>query len=78
MRRKPIDFLDDNFLAQVMKDKRGVGVFLPTRAGVEQAAATVRARYPADQRRSSIMAASRSASSVRFSKGSVQKPYLLA
>src|ERR1700722_1108280 len=46
VRSDPLRFLDDKFLTQVMKEKRGVGVFLPTRAGVEQAAATVGARFP--------------------------------
>jgi len=46
IRTKPLDFLDDKFLQRVTKDKRGVGVFLPTRAGVEQAAALVQSRFP--------------------------------
>ncbi len=46
LRTKPLDFLDDKFLQRVTKDRRGVGVFLPTRAGVEQAAALVQSRFP--------------------------------
>ncbi len=46
IRKQPLDFLDDRFLQRVTKEKRGVGVFLPTRAGVEQAAAMVQARFP--------------------------------
>jgi hypothetical protein len=42
----PLDFLDDKFLTGVQKTQRGVGVFLPTRAGVEQAAEHVGTRYP--------------------------------
>ena len=42
----PDRFLNDRFLQQVMKQRRGVGMFLPTRAGVEQAAENVRARFP--------------------------------
>ncbi len=42
----PLEFLDDRFLRTVFKEGRGVGVFLPTRAGVEQAAEMVRARFP--------------------------------
>ena len=45
-RRNPLDFLDDKFLNRVFKERRGVGVFLPTRAGVEQAAAMVQSRFP--------------------------------
>jgi len=44
--RNPSDFLNHNFLRQVAKQKRGVGVFLPTRAGVEQAANEVTERFP--------------------------------
>jgi hypothetical protein len=39
-------FLDDKFLQRVMKEKRGVGVFLPTRAMVEQVAQDVASRFP--------------------------------
>jgi ATP-dependent RNA helicase HrpA len=44
--KDPIEFLDDRFLQQVQRQERGVAVFLPTRAGVEQAAAHVQARFP--------------------------------
>ncbi len=43
---KPLDFLDNKFLKKVLHEKRGVGVFLPTRAGVEDAALGVLQRYP--------------------------------
>lgn len=46
IRKQPLDFLDDRFLQRVSKERRGVGVFLPTRAGVEQAAALVQGRFP--------------------------------
>ena len=46
VRRKPIEFLDESFLRQVIRERRGVAVFLPTRAGVEQAAEHVRHRAP--------------------------------
>lgn len=45
-RKQPLDFLEDRFLNRVFKERRGVGVFLPTRAGVEQAAASVQSRFP--------------------------------
>lgn len=44
--KDPLEFLDDRFLRTVFKEGRGVGVFLPTRAGVEQAAEMVRAGFP--------------------------------
>jgi HrpA-like helicases len=46
VRKNPLSFLDDRFLQQVVKERRGVGMFLPTRAGVEQAAGLVRDRFP--------------------------------
>ena len=44
--RNPIDFLNGLFITEIMREKRGVGVFLPTRAGVEQAAGEVKERFP--------------------------------
>src|SRR4051812_24988103 len=46
VRKDPQSFLDDRFLQHVVKEKRGVGMFLPTRAGVEQAAELVAERFP--------------------------------
>ncbi|CAM4510871.1 DEAD/DEAH box helicase [Myxococcus xanthus] len=45
-RRQPLSFLDEDFLREVQQQGRGVGVFLATRAGVEEAAAHVRANAP--------------------------------
>ncbi|MFN8571535.1 MAG: DEAD/DEAH box helicase [Gemmatimonadaceae bacterium] len=42
----PRRFLSDRFLQQVVKQRRGVGMFLPTRAAVELAAASVSDRMP--------------------------------
>jgi hypothetical protein len=42
----PDRFLSDRFLQQVVRQRRGVGVFLPTRAGVEGAATIVGERFP--------------------------------
>lgn len=44
-RKDPADFLDDKFLQQVVRHRRGVGMFLPTRASVEQVAVTVGDRF---------------------------------
>ncbi len=44
--RDPLQFLDDKFMHRVIKEKRGVGVFLPTRAMVEQVAADIAERFP--------------------------------
>ena len=46
IRRDPLEFLDDRFLLKVVREKRGVGMFLPTRAGVEQAAESVSSLFP--------------------------------
>ncbi|MDQ3673306.1 MAG: DEAD/DEAH box helicase, partial [Gemmatimonadota bacterium] len=46
VRSDPINFLSDRFLQQVVKERRGVGMFVPTRKGVEQAAELVRERFP--------------------------------
>src|SRR5437667_6209710 len=46
VRKDPLIFLDDRFLQQVVKERRGVGMFLPTRAGVEEAAELVGERFP--------------------------------
>ena len=44
--RDPVAFLDDKMMQRVVKEKRGVGVFLPTRAMVEQVAADISTRWP--------------------------------
>lgn len=40
------EFFDDRFMRHMMKEKRGVAVFVPTRAEVEQLAQGLGARYP--------------------------------
>ncbi len=45
-RKQPLNFLDDKFLQKVSRSERGVAIFLPTRASVEEAAEWVRLRYP--------------------------------
>ena len=45
-RAAPLHFLDDKFLQQMVRSQRGVAMFLPTRASVEEAAEWVRTRYP--------------------------------
>ena len=46
IRKDPVEFLDDRFLIRVVREKRGVGMFLPTRAGVEEAAESVSTAFP--------------------------------
>ncbi|MGQ0641918.1 MAG: DEAD/DEAH box helicase [Gemmatimonadaceae bacterium] len=46
VREDPPGFLNDKFLTQVAKHRRGVAMFLPTRATVEQVSNAVEGRYP--------------------------------
>ena len=46
LNESPDRFLSDRFLQQVVRQRRGVGVFLPTRAGVEEASRLVGERFP--------------------------------
>ncbi len=77
IRAKPLEFLGDRFLQQVIREQRGVGVFLPTRAGVEQAADQVRSRFPRIN-----VAFYHGGEPIRilrpFLEGGERKPYLLA
>ena len=43
---KPLAFLDDRFMKRVVREERGVAVFLPTRAEVESVAAEITDRWP--------------------------------
>ena len=76
-RRKPVSFLDDRFLQKAVREQSGIGVFLPTRAGVEEVAASVAARYPRMQ-----VAFYHGGEPIRvirpFLEGEVKKPFLLA
>ena len=44
--QQPVQFLSDRFLQQIVRQRRGVGMFLPTRAAVEEAARYVTERFP--------------------------------
>lgn len=46
VRKKPIQFLDEGFLRQLIRDRHGVALFVPTRRGVEEAAEHVRHMAP--------------------------------
>src|SRR5688500_11114342 len=71
------EVLDDKFLQQVMRQQRGVGVFLPTRAGVEQAAAIVAARFP--RINTAYYHGGEPIRVIRsFLEGTERKPYVLA
>ncbi|MFN2566499.1 MAG: DEAD/DEAH box helicase [Gemmatimonadaceae bacterium] len=44
--REPLEFLNDKFLQQVLRQRRGVAIFVPTRKGVEEIAAHVGENAP--------------------------------
>jgi len=44
---QPLEFLNDRFIKRVMRERRGVGVFVPTRAEVEQIARELGDRWQA-------------------------------
>jgi hypothetical protein len=75
--KSPLEFLDDRFLQQVARQRRGVGTFLPTRAGVEQAAQQVGARFP--RINTAYYHGGEPIRVIRpFLEGEEEKPYLLA
>jgi len=43
--RQPLDFLDERFVRRVLKERRGVAVFVPTRAEVEEIARKLGAQW---------------------------------
>src|SRR3989440_430182 len=43
--RQPLEFLDDRFMKGVLRERRGVAVFVPTRAEVEQIARELGSRW---------------------------------
>lgn len=74
---RPDRFLGDRFLRTVMREKRGVGVFLPTRASVEEAARLVEERFP--RINSAYYHGGEPVRVIRaFLEGSEPKPYVLA
>ncbi len=77
VRKDPQSFLDDRFLLQVVKERRGVGMFLPTRAGVEEAAQLVGERFP--RINSAFYHGGEPIRIIRpFLEGEEKKPYFLA
>jgi ATP-dependent RNA helicase HrpA len=77
MNRHPVEFLDERFLTRVQRERRGVGVFLPTRAAVEDVAEMVRRRSARIE--SAFYHGGEPIRAIRpFLEGEVRKPYLLA
>ncbi|HUO51126.1 MAG TPA: DEAD/DEAH box helicase, partial [Gemmatimonadaceae bacterium] len=75
--REPLEFLDEKFLSQVTRERRGVGVFLPTRAAVEEVADFVGVRAP--RITAAFYHGGEPIRVIRpFLEGTVRKPYVLA
>jgi len=77
LRRNPVEFLDDRFVRRSMKQRRGVAVFLPTRAEVEKAAAELGKRWP--RLNAAFYHGGEPIRVIRpFLDGEAEKPFLLA
>lgn len=76
-RQQPVEFLNDQFLRHVVRERRGVAVFLPTRSEVEEIA-----RELGDRWRRLSTAFYHGGEPIRvirpFLEGTAPKPYLLA
>ena len=71
------EFLDDKFIRHVIKQKRGVAVFVPTRAEVEQLAGNLAARWP--RLTAAFYHGGEPIRIIRpFLEGEVRRPFLLA
>lgn len=74
---QPEAFLDDRMVRRFVSDRRGVAVFLPTRAEVERLGAGVGARFP--RLSAAFYHGGEPIRVIRpFLEGEVKKPYLLA
>ena len=75
--QKPLEFLDDRFVRKLIKEKRGVAVFVPTRAEVEHLAAAL-----GEQWKRLTTAFYHGGEPIRvirpFLEGEVEHPWLLA
>jgi hypothetical protein len=77
VRKAPVEFFDDRFVRRVMRERRGVAVFLPTRAEVEAAAASLRERWQALE--TAFYHGGEPIRVIRpFLDGSAPKPFVLA
>ncbi|HEX8701878.1 MAG TPA: DEAD/DEAH box helicase [Myxococcaceae bacterium] len=76
-RKEPLAFLDDAFLRSVEREERGVGLFLPTRASVEQVTAHLRTHWP--HINSAYYHGGEPIRAIRpFLEGTETRPYVLA
>jgi hypothetical protein len=75
--QQPLEFLNERFMKRMVRERRGVAVFVPTRAEVEQIARELGDRWPA-----LATAFYHGGEPIRvirpFLEGSVRRPFLLA
>jgi ATP-dependent helicase HrpA len=75
--KEPSQFLDEGFLRQLVKQRRGVALFVPTRRGVEEAAEHVRRLAP--RVKTAFYHGGEPIRIIRpFLEGGEQKPFFLA
>jgi ATP-dependent helicase HrpA len=74
---RPLDFLDDRFIRRVLKERRGVAVFVPTRAEVEELAGRLGAQWP--RLTAAFYHGGEPIRVIRpFLDGEIERPFLLA
>lgn len=74
---KPLEYLDDRFLRRVVRESRGVAVFVPTRAEVEELASDIGGRW--GQVTTAFYHGGEPIRVIRpFLDGEVKRPFLLA
>ncbi len=74
---QPLDFLDERFVRRVLKERRGVAVFVPTRAEVEELAGRLGAQWP--RLTAAFYHGGEPIRVIRpFLDGEVERPFLLA
>jgi ATP-dependent RNA helicase HrpA len=75
--QQPLEFLDDRFMKRVLRERRGVGVFVPTRAEVEKIAKELGDRWQGLQ--TAFYHGGEPIRVIRpFLDGEVRRPFLLA
>lgn len=74
---QPLDFLDERFVRRVLRERRGVAVFVPTRAEVEELAGRLGAQWP--KLTAAFYHGGEPIRVIRpFLDGEVERPFLLA
>jgi ATP-dependent RNA helicase HrpA len=74
---RPLDFLDERFVRRLLKERRGVAVFVPTRAEVEELAGRLGAQWP--RLTAAFYHGGEPIRVIRpFLDGEIERPFLLA